>query len=386
MATDWDKDGNVARFLHTGDWQLGMTRHFLDDEAQARFTAARLDAVRKIGQIAAEEACDFVVVCGDVMDSNHLDRQVVLRTLDVLAQFTVPVYLLPGNHDPLDAASILNSQAFSHARPDHITVLDRPGVWPTAAGVELVAAPWTSKRPLTDLVSAASADLIADGTLRVAVGHGGVDVLSPNLDDPAVIVTEALDAALADGRLHFVALGDRHSLTSVGESGRIWYSGAPEPTDFDEVNPGQVLLVDLDADGCQTRAIMVATWRFLQPEAFELRDADDISVLASWLDEQSDKERTIVRLTLVGTLTLREMAALDEVLDRHRHLYAALDLWERHSDIAVVTADEDLADLDLAGFAADAADELRLLANGGEDATAAQDALALLYRLQQGAA
>ena len=30
----------MTKFVHTGDWQLGMTRHFLSDEAQARFTAA----------------------------------------------------------------------------------------------------------------------------------------------------------------------------------------------------------------------------------------------------------------------------------------------------------------------------------------------------------
>ena len=37
------------RFLHTADWQLGMTRHFLDADAQARFTAARMDVIGRIG-------------------------------------------------------------------------------------------------------------------------------------------------------------------------------------------------------------------------------------------------------------------------------------------------------------------------------------------------
>ena len=29
-----------VRFLHTSDWQLGMTRHFLQGEAQARYAGA----------------------------------------------------------------------------------------------------------------------------------------------------------------------------------------------------------------------------------------------------------------------------------------------------------------------------------------------------------
>ena len=30
--------GSAVRFVHTSDWQLGMTRHFLKGEAQARYT------------------------------------------------------------------------------------------------------------------------------------------------------------------------------------------------------------------------------------------------------------------------------------------------------------------------------------------------------------
>lgn len=371
----------MVRFLHTGDWQLGMTRHFLDDEAQARFTAARLDAVREIGRIAAREGCAFVVVAGDVFDSNQYNRQVLLRALDVLAAFPVPVYLLPGNHDPLDAASV-----FRHAEVaacPAVTVLDRAGIWPVADGVELVAAPWTSKRPLEDLVAAACRDLPDDRAIRIAVGHGIVDTLSPDRDDPAVIRLADLETALAERRLHYIALGDRHSLTEVGGTGRVWYAGAPEPTAFDEVAPGQVLVVDVDGARCDVRPVMVATWRFSLPEPFVLRDADDVSELEVWLAEQADKERCIVKLTLHGSLGLRDMALLDEVLDRHRELFASLRVSERRSDLALLPNDDDLVELELTGFAADAVDELRAAAPGDP---AAQDALALLYRLHAGAA
>ena len=35
----------MTRFLHTADWQLGMTRHFLAGDAQPRYSAARREAV-----------------------------------------------------------------------------------------------------------------------------------------------------------------------------------------------------------------------------------------------------------------------------------------------------------------------------------------------------
>lgn len=84
------------KFLHTADWQLGMTRHFLRAEAQARFSQARLDAVRSIGQLAVEEGCEFVVVCGDVFESNQVDRQVLARAFDAMGVTPEVTFYLGG--------------------------------------------------------------------------------------------------------------------------------------------------------------------------------------------------------------------------------------------------------------------------------------------------
>ena len=148
----------AMKFIHTADWQLGMTRHFLSGEAQPRFSGARLDAVRRIGELAVEEGCEFVVVCGDVFESNQIDRQVLVRTLDVMASTPrVTFYLLPGNHDPLDVASIYRSGRFGEHKPANVVVLGNSQPVLVAEGIELVAAPWTSKRPLCDLVDQACA-------------------------------------------------------------------------------------------------------------------------------------------------------------------------------------------------------------------------------------
>ena len=45
----------VPRLLHSGDWQLGMKRRYLGEDAQARFDEARFDAIRRIGEIADRE-------------------------------------------------------------------------------------------------------------------------------------------------------------------------------------------------------------------------------------------------------------------------------------------------------------------------------------------
>lgn len=378
------------RFVHTADWQLGMTRRFLGarpagpgpisitGEAQARFAQARLDAVRELGRLADDEGAAFVLVCGDVFESNHVGPDVVARACEALAAFRTPVLLLPGNHDPADAASVLRRADFVRRRPAHVTVLDTPGVHVVAPGVEVLAAPWRSKHPLTDPVGEqlAAVGPAPTGVLRVVAGHGGLDVLAPDAD-PTVIRTDGLRAALADGRVHYVALGDRHSTWTHPDDHRIRHAGTPEVTHHDEVDPGNVLVVDLDGDGARVRAERVGRWHFVRHQAPVDTDAD-LDALDAWLAARPAKERTAVRLGLVGTLSLRQRARLDDLLGAHAQVYAAVETSERRSDLVTVPDDADLAELDLHGFAADAAVELF---GSGPDDHEARDALRLLHRL-----
>lgn len=379
----------MIRFLHTSDWQLGMTRHFLSEEAQARFTQDRIDAIRRIGELAHEHGAAFVVVAGDVFESNQVARQTVVRALEALAAIPVPVLLLPGNHDPLDAASVYRSPTFGQRQPPQVCVLDGPAPIEPAgtSGVEVVGAPWTSKQPLVDLVDAQLRTLApcAPGRLRIVVGHGGVDALAPDRSRPELIRCAAADAALADGRLHYLALGDRHSTTAIGDSGSVWYSGTPVATDFDEIDPGNLLLVEL-APGARpavTKLPLVAEggWRFVDDEA-ALNSLGDVEAFAARLAAMPHKERAILRLRLVGSLTLDAHARLERVLDEDRELFASIEVWARHTDL-VVLPDAGGADvLGLSGYARAAWDELDAAARGdGEDASVARDALSLFFRL-----
>jgi hypothetical protein len=95
-----------------------------------------------------------------------------------------------------------------------------------------------------------------------------------------------------------------------------------------------------------------------------------------------DKERTVVRHGLSGSLTVTDKAALDACLDKYARLFAALVPWDKETDVAVIPADGEFDDLGIGGFAAAAVDELVTTARSdGEDADDARAALALLLRL-----
>lgn len=374
----------MVRFLQTSDWQLGMTRYFLEGEAQARYTAARIDAVRTLGAVARAQHCDFVLVAGDVFESNLVSTRTVARSLEAMASIGCPVYLLPGNHDTLDAASVYTSEAFRRACPPGVVVLDREGVHRVATGVEVVAAPWFHKPALTDLAAQVLRDAGAPeaGVTRILLAHGPVDVLSPDEDDPARLSLATLEQALAEGLIHHVALGDRHSRLSVGRTGRIHYSGSPEVTAFRDEIPGDVLVVDVDAaSGAHAvRPHHVGTWSFLTMRR-HVDGPEDLDALDAEIAALDPKDRTVVRTALVGTLSLADKARLDDLLDRWGESLAARFTWEERDDVAVYVDGDELTDLGVGGFVDRAVEELLERASGGEGGESARDALALLYRL-----
>ena len=130
----------------------------------------------------------------------------------------------------------------------------------------------------------------------------------------------------------------------------------------------------------------VGRWRFLTLHR-EVNNSRDIADLDVNLDQLPDKDRTVVQLALVGTLTDTDRAALDACLDTYSRRFACVDRWERHTNIAVMPSDDEFDDLGIGGFAADAVAELVDTARSdGADADVARGALALLLRLRQGSA
>jgi DNA repair exonuclease SbcCD nuclease subunit len=207
-----------------------------------------------------------------------------------------------------------------------------------------------------------------------------VDELSPNPDDPALISLHAAENAIARNKIHYLALGDRHSLTELGDSGRIWYAGAPEPTDYDEVKPGFALVATVSDESASTKEVDVGRWKFIERDQVDLNTREDIGALRSWLEDLEDKERTVVKLRLVGALSLSLHGELEELLANVHEIFAAVET--RRNKLVVIPEDADFTDLGFSGFASCTVERLRSSAEeSGADSITSRDALALLVRL-----
>ena len=372
----------MIRFLHTSDWQLGMTRYFLSEEAQARYTQARFDAIRTMGRTAKEKQCQFMLVCGDSFESNQVDRKTVARAIEALKEVTIPVYLLPGNHDPLNAASVYRSSTFIGKKPSHVHIIENTDPVQVGEGFELVGAHWLSKRPngnpIVDLLNALPP---AVGIKRICVGHGIVDIFTPDKDAENVIAVSKLEAAISEGKVHFIALGDRHSLTKVGSGDRIWYSGTPESTDFREDHSGFCQIVTMDAADVTTEEVKTGQWSFIEG-LVDLNTAADVESLQKKLEDLPNRERSVVKLDIKGSLTL----SLHGVLQNH--IIAARDVLAgsviNEDNLLVIPNDTDFIDLGFSGFADATVKRLReKIDQGGPEGIVARDAFMLLLRLSK---
>jgi DNA repair exonuclease SbcCD nuclease subunit len=369
-------------FLHSSDWQLGMMRRFLGPDGQARWAQARLDAVMRIGEVAAETGAAFVVVTGDVFEHNQVERQTILRACEALKRIEVPVVLLPGNHDALEPGSLWTSPQWQAHAPDHVVVVTDTSPIEIVPGVEIIGAPWRSRRPVSDPAAPGYADLAPapEGTTRILLAHGQLSSLSGGMSDVPTIDQAALEAAVADGRLHYVGLGDRHSMTEVTD--RIWFSGTQEVTAPEETHPGNVLAVTLGPGSVEVMPVRVGAWFMVEHHA-ELDDEESLTALEDWFAELPEKERTYVRLAAHGSLTLPLLSRLEAMVDAQGEVFASVERWAKFWTVRPAPDAGDLDALQLSGPARAAMEELRQALAGGDEGAGA--ALTLMHRLARDA-
>lgn len=367
----------AVTFIHTSDFQLGMTRWFLSPAAQSRFDDDREAAVLRLGELATETGAEFIVVAGDVFEHNSLNKSTLLRAKDMFKRLPVPVYLLPGNHDPLVADSI-----FFNSFADNVHVIADSEPIEVRPGVEIVGAPYLSKRANYDLVRRALEPLepAEEGTVRIAVGHGQVESRAGEGEDSDAdtIDLSFVEECLDKGVIDYLALGDTHSTESLGLSGKVWFSGSPETTAFDdrERDSGNALVVTVEGDRVDVVKHRVGRWDFRAIDA-DVNSLEEVEAFLAELEAVPEKIRTAVKYSLRGTVGLSAQARLEQGLAELEEVFASLKPRERTMDLHLAPSEEELSELSLSGYAADALAELL----EDLDNPTARDAANLLFRL-----
>jgi DNA repair exonuclease SbcCD nuclease subunit len=346
------------QFLHTADWQIGM-KAAATGGAAAAVRAARLESAARVVAISA----DFLLVAGDTFEDNAVDRALVQQTGEILSRFRGPVYLLPGNHDPLQPGSVWEHPVWKQYGNLHVVRDPRAYAVP---GGTLIAAPLCETHSRRDPTLALVNIPRPEGPV-VAMSHGTVEGIDAATEHHPI----ARDACARAGA-QYLALGHWHSTSLYPDAAgvvRMAYCGTQETTKFGERDSGNALLVRV-ADGVPAIERIhtgVLSWVTLEEDVKAVGDMarlrDRVAGLA---------ERALVRLEIRGLLHAAEADLLRQITEmRGRFLHFAVD-----ASALRPAAEDGWEELLPAGAVRLAARQLRERASQG-DAVAAEALLEL---------
>ena len=256
----------MLKILHTADLHLGMDFGQLATEDRQKLQRARLAVVTQILNVADQFSVDAVLWAGDIFDAPDVAKDWWSGFAAVLAgrkDWTRPVVLLPGNHDPIRSGSVFEKgHAFRAQLPAWVHVVDRDN-FELAIGEHAViyAAPCRSTAGAEDLALTLPARAEGDQRIRIGLVHGSTFDLADHQTNFPI----ATDAPAQRG-LDYLAVGDTHGYREIPANAvaPIVYPGAPEPTSFGEKGAGDVVIASFRRPGSRPQLVRwpVAHWQW----------------------------------------------------------------------------------------------------------------------------
>ncbi len=370
------------RLIHSADWQIGMQAGSAGAGAQ-RVRAERLEAARRVVEAGREHNAQMLLLTGDVFENNAVDRLLVRRIGEILRDFPGPVFIIPGNHDPLTPGSVWGHSVWSEA--GNITIFEKsePARFDE---ITLFPCPLHEKYSTADPTTWIDDAAREHGGLKVGLAHGTVEGLPG--DDPDYPIRR--DRATRAG-LDYLALGHWHSFTRYDEPGgacRMAYSGAHEQTKFDERDSGNVVLIELPGAGEPPVLTPIRTggltWTTL---AREIHDTGMLEELRGELDALENPANALVRVRLTGLLFPEDRDHLERLREicETRFLAGVCEA----DELLLQPADDQWLEALPAGYLQEAARQLRDMARDEGDPQKrlqATHALLQLFELQEKAA
>ncbi len=295
----------MVQILATADWQIGMKAASVADAA-ARVRKARIEAAGEVVKLANRLQPDALILAGDTFEDNQVPDRLAQKVIEILRLSQVPVYILPGNHDPWGHDSIL--RRLENRLPSHVHLLKEPGPVPLPdAHATLLPCPVTSRRSRQDPTEAIPPRTPEQG-VRIGVAHGSLKIEGKYQDDDFPIPLDAPKRRDLD----FLILGHWHSYYPYPstEAPTILYPGTHEQTKFAEKKAGQASLLQIEPnEPVKIDIFPTGTLRWKKIAA-PIEQAGDLERLERQLRGLPTPEKTLVSIELAGATSLALLESL----------------------------------------------------------------------------
>ena len=280
------------KILHTGDLHLDSA--FCSDDAKnsdLRREEQRA-LLRRVFACAKEEACDLILVAGDLFDSRYVTPETAALTESLLRESSCPVVLAPGNHDPYAEGGFYHSYQ-KKTMPEHVYLF-------TSNELQCFEIEELHTRVFGYAFTSAflSTSPLGGATLPEKDGWTHLFCAHADLTSPISRTAPVTEGDLIRAGFDSAALGHLHR-PPVIDSERIRYCGFAEGRSFDELGEGGVLIVTLE-EGKEP----VAERKILSQKCYAIEELD-VSTCADEAAMRSAMERTVQNAANRGVTHLR---------------------------------------------------------------------------------
>ena len=286
------------KFIHTADIHLGGSITELRkavDTKPISIKEATLEAFENLINLAISENVDFVVISGDLFDSNWKDYSIGLYFIQQIERLTCPIYYIKGNHDADNRLIKTLSfpkhfHTFSSELPE--TIINE------GLGVAFHGQSYSSYHMEGDLTLNYPAKL--SGYINIGLLHTCGERRSSK-DKYAPYSKDGLTAKGYD----YWALGHKHAFEKVQDNPVVVYSGAIQARHVNERGLKGCVLVSLDRESSiEVRFQKLSNLQFDEVN-LDLTQIKTMSAATNYLHSAVDKiienkGRSIIRVCLEG--------------------------------------------------------------------------------------
>lgn len=234
------------RFIHCGDLHLGSPFHDIakvDERWQRIVGKAPMRAFQKIVQIAIDKKVHAVLITGDIYTSadHNLTAQLdYVRLLHKLAQNDIEVFMVTGNHDPLEAW-----KAKIPFPPNvHLFGSETVEKFPLVVDGETVATVYGQSYAKSE-----QRDNLAWKFSRSSEDHYAIGMLHTQVGSTQSTYAPCTLTDLKETGMDYWALGHVHAHQILCEKPYIIYAGNPQGLDVTETGPRGCYYVEVGPYG-----------------------------------------------------------------------------------------------------------------------------------------
>jgi len=278
------------RIMHIADVHFGRPASGLDknlrnirrQEVRTSFS----DAI----SYAKEKMVDVVLIAGDFFDTSDTDKSTVNFIKGEFKKISdIPVFIAPGNHDPLGNAY----KMLMDGECENVTVFTKHAESKTFPNKKFAVHGIGFESEIVNRSLLKELAVVDDDLINIAVLHGD---LAPTSDYNPI-----LEEDIAASGMDYIALGHVHKYSGIKKAGSTYYaySGALEGGGFDECDEKGVITGTVSKQECSLEFVRMCK-RCYRTLEIDVTGATTLQEIIERVKKSTENKDDLYKIILVG--------------------------------------------------------------------------------------